>query len=63
MLDHRRSIIILISVNCNTEFRSLSSDLLFGYIKTQGIELGLNGSGVGLMIFLNMSSRTHHNCL
>ena len=54
------------SVNCNTEFWSLSSDELCGYIKTQGLialKLGLDGSGQGPMIFLKMSLRTQHNYL
>ena len=49
---------VLISVYYSTEFWSLSSDSLSGYIKAQAFsildsllfELGHNGSGLGLMI-------------
>ena len=59
---------ILISVYCSTEFWSLSSDKLSGYIKVQAFsildslffELRLNSSGLRLMIFQKMSPRTHH---
>ena len=47
---------MFIPVNCNKEFWSLSSTCCF-------FELGLNGSGLGLMIFHKMSPRTHHNYL
>ena len=55
---------MLISVYCNTEFWSLSSDYkgpsifnfwLFFFL------LGLIGSGLGLMIFQKMSRRTYHS--
>ena len=50
---------LFISVNCNTEFWSLSSDSLRGYKRPRDsfffFELGHNGSVLGLMIFHKMS--------
>ena len=53
---------ILISVYCSTEFWSLSSDKLSGYIKAQAFsildsffQLRLNSSGLRLLIFHKMS--------
>ena len=54
---------ILISVYCSTEFWSLSSDKLSGYIKAQAFsilvslffQLRLNSSGLRLLIFHKMN--------
>ena len=66
---NRRTIFLL-----NREFWSLSSHKLSGDRKAQAFSIsdsffffnstvGLNGSGLGLMIFHKMSPRAHHNYL
>ena len=52
------------SVKCNTEFWS-QINCLHGYSKVPTkdsffFQLGLNGSGLGLMIFHKMSPRAHN---
>ena len=57
---------IFISVNCNAEFWESplrATVWLHEDPGTHVFELGLNGFGLGLMIFHKMSPRTHHNYL
>ena len=52
---------ILISVYCSTEFWSLSSDKLSGYIKAQAFSILVSlFFELRLVIFHKMSPRTHH---
>ena len=52
---------ILISVYCSTEFWSLCSDKLSGYIKAQAFSILVSlFFELRLVIFHKMSPRTHH---
>ena len=52
---------ILISVNCSTEFWSLCSDKLSGYIKAQAFSILVSlFFELRLVIFHKMSPRTHN---
>ena len=57
---NKRSIIIFISVNCDMKFWSQTAWLNEG---PSFFNLGLIGSGLGLMTFHKMSPKTHHNYL